>query len=57
MKNAQYKNFISSTLKTVACENIVSEHELTQASDKSLQDIQNEQEQNKNQEDKTPPTQ
>lgn len=41
MKNAH--NLISSTLKTIACDNIVSEYELTQASDKNLQDILNEQ--------------
>jgi len=38
-------NLISSTLKTIACDNVVSEYELTQASDKNLQDILNEQEQ------------
>lgn len=42
MKNPQ-NNFISSTLKTIACDNIVSEYELTQANDKNLQDILNEQ--------------
>lgn len=44
MKNA-HNNLISSTLKTIACDNIVSEYELTQANDKNLQDILNEQEQ------------
>lgn len=49
MKNDQFNNLISSTLKTVACDNIVSEYELTQASDRSLQDILNEEKTPQNQ--------
>ena len=49
MKN--HHNLISSTLKTIACDNIVSEYELTQANDKNLQDILNEQDK-QNQKDK-----
>ena len=52
MKNAPNNNLISSTLKTIACENIVSEYELTQAVDKNLQDILNE-EKNKTEESET----
>ena len=46
-----HNNLISSTLKTIACDNIVSEYELTQANDKNLQDILNEQDK-QNQKDK-----
>jgi hypothetical protein len=49
MKNEQINNLTSSTLKTVACENIVSEYELTQACDKNLQEILNEEKNKQNQ--------
>jgi hypothetical protein len=52
MKNAQNYNLASSLLKTVACSDIVSEYELTQASDKNLQEILNE-EKNKKEQQKT----
>jgi len=49
MKNEQINNLTSSTLKTVACENIVSEYELTQECDKNLQEILNEEKNKQNQ--------
>lgn len=55
MKNPH--NLISSTLKTVACDNIVSEYELTQANDKNLQDILNEQNKKDKERDEEQPAQ
>lgn len=58
MKHLPNDNFIPSTLKTIACDNIVSEYELTQASDKNLQDILNEQkEKEQNPQNKEQPAQ
>lgn len=42
MKNIDNATLISSTLKTVACENLVTEQELTEAKDKPLGEVLNE---------------
>lgn len=42
MKNIDNATLISSTLKTIASENLVTEQELTDAKDKPLEEILNE---------------
>jgi hypothetical protein len=43
MKNSKNPTIISSTLKTVASENLVTEEELTNAKDKPLEEVLNDQ--------------
>lgn len=42
MKNIENPTLISSTLKTVACENLVVDQELIHAKDKPLEEVLNE---------------
>lgn len=44
MKNSKHIHTISSTLKTVASENLVTEEEIANAEDKPLKDILNDKE-------------
>ena len=43
MKNSKHIHIISSTLKTIASENLVTQDEITNAEDKPLEEIFNEQ--------------
>lgn len=55
MKISKNIHIISSTLKTVASENIVTEQELANANDKPLKELLNEEEEETNEKDNIPP--
>jgi hypothetical protein len=55
MKNSKNSQLVSSTLKTVASENLVSEDELIHAKDKPLEEVLNANKQEEDQQNITEP--